>query len=1041
MRLSITLVGREIDHCKLDQDPPFKRYCYAMKNPPLRLTAGLATAVIAVFFAAISPLYGITVTVSADEDNTSAVGGVSLREAIQETAASGTVDFDISLNGATIFLVNGDITINKNLTIDASNLTNGLIVVQGNDQFAISGANTVNIEGLSFTGASSTASGGAFIISGGAIVTFTDCRLSNHTTTVNGGAIYNSSSTLVMNNCELSCNEAQGGRGGAIYSADGGAVTTLNQTVLRGNSANNVGGAIHSGGNSTITLTECMFLDNESGFGGAISQNVGSLTIEQSCFAYNKANTAGGALYLFGSFTSAVKNTCLVGNRAAGGGGAIVLDDEASMNIESSTVVRNKTGGNGGGIFVNMNCTLNTSNSVFAENEADGSTDLHKNSGTINRSEVNFVSSNLGVETEFPDGAPNGNGDLVGTESSPLDPELSPLGYYGGSTMSVHPLAGSPLLQAGGSTSLVNDQRGYARVTNTLLDLGAVEGGPVLVVSTSDDENDGGLGIGAGNSLRECINAVSTPGTRIVFSAGVNGSTIQLTNGLISTQDLEIVIDASAMSNGITIDGDNNSRIFTASQVSVDTTLALISLELTQANAGAVACSGGAKFTAADSIFGSNTNLTGSGGALSFTSGSSAVIDSCVFDQNTCSLIGGGAIYANYADLLILESTFSGNTASITGEARGGAIYSLVAPFYLEGCLFSNNTATGTSGSYGGAVYYSNVLSYIPQKTSLVSSTFTGNSAAAGSGGAIAIRETIGELVCRHLTVVSNNADAGAGLYVEKKGTALDKLSFDHCIIGANVAPLFSDIQYVDGGGSALIDTSAPNLVGDNTTAESLFPAGPLVGTMISKVDPLMGTLGHYGGATQTIYLAAGSPAIDAGNESDDTPEHDQRGYERVVGSAPDLGAYENGHRTGYTLWSLETIPVGEDDAFSGNAEDDTNANGVEYATGLSPTAVESGSVLSAELIPDGGGGFKMKLTFAYEPDVTDIKYVIERNDSDLMSFTSRYSLDMDTGLEVIPGGADVTATVDSEAKTITVIDGDLSSDKYFWELKIEQLP
>jgi len=69
-----------------------------------------------------------------------------------------------------------------------------------------------------------------------------------------------------------------------------------------------------------------------------------------------------------------------------------------------------------------------------------------------------------------------------------------------------------------------------------------------------------------------------------------------------------------------------------------------------------------------------------------------------------------------------------------------------------------------------------------------------------------------------------------------------------------------------------------------------------------NSTNPMLGTLGNYGGPTQTIPLLSGSPAIDAGNPSGckDGSGHllktDQRGMPRPdldEKTGCDMGAYE----------------------------------------------------------------------------------------------------------------------------------------------------
>ena len=68
--------------------------------------------------------------------------------------------------------------------------------------------------------------------------------------------------------------------------------------------------------------------------------------------------------------------------------------------------------------------------------------------------------------------------------------------------------------------------------------------------------------------------------------------------------------------------------------------------------------------------------------------------------------------------------------------------------------------------------------------------------------------------------------------------------------------------------------------------------AGP--GTFIGA-DPLLGPLGSNGGPTRTQALLAGSPAINTGSNPLGLAT-DQRGpgFPRVLGGAPDIGAYES---------------------------------------------------------------------------------------------------------------------------------------------------
>jgi hypothetical protein len=82
--------------------------------------------------------------------------------------------------------------------------------------------------------------------------------------------------------------------------------------------------------------------------------------------------------------------------------------------------------------------------------------------------------------------------------------------------------------------------------------------------------------------------------------------------------------------------------------------------------------------------------------------------------------------------------------------------------------------------------------------------------------------------------------------------------------------------QFVSGGHNLFSDT----------------PAAVLDRTDLRNVDPKLGPLQDNGGPTFTCALLPGSPAIDAGANTD-APTTDQRGVPRPQGAAPDIGAFE----------------------------------------------------------------------------------------------------------------------------------------------------
>jgi hypothetical protein len=81
--------------------------------------------------------------------------------------------------------------------------------------------------------------------------------------------------------------------------------------------------------------------------------------------------------------------------------------------------------------------------------------------------------------------------------STPINPDLAPLDYYGGPTQTMPPLPGSPVVGAAGtdadgfgsySASLpVADQRGQEPANGFALDIGAVQDVPIIVSTENTD--------------------------------------------------------------------------------------------------------------------------------------------------------------------------------------------------------------------------------------------------------------------------------------------------------------------------------------------------------------------------------------------------------------------------------------------------------------------------------------------------------------------------------------------------------------------------
>ena len=121
------------------------------------------------------------------------------------------------------------------------------------------------------------------------------------------------------------------------------------------------------------------------------------------------------------------------------------------LEIESTTITGNSTTGFGGGIDSSSAGTeITLVNSIVTGN---------------------FASDDFGLDANI-------RGSLSADSAGNLtagDSMLAPLGNYGGTTLSMPPLPGSPAIDEAGATSLQTDQRGALRSINGAVDIGAVE--------------------------------------------------------------------------------------------------------------------------------------------------------------------------------------------------------------------------------------------------------------------------------------------------------------------------------------------------------------------------------------------------------------------------------------------------------------------------------------------------------------------------------------------------------------------------------------
>jgi hypothetical protein len=271
----------------------------------------------------------------------------------------------------------------------------------------------------------------------------------------------------------------------------------------------------------------------------------------------------------------------------------------------------------------------------------------------------------------------------------------------------------------------------------------------------------------------------------------------------------------------------------------------------------------------------------------------------------------GGAIYAY--SLEMRRSTLAGNTAYGIHDSAGTAAFGGAAFVYALDMVDSTVSGNRASHREAGRASYDIGGGIIAIRASTVSSsTFEGNYAG-GRGGGLATFSLDGMFV-RNSTISGNAATtvAGGGIFARPhailalvNSTVTDNASANGggLYAGPDVAPVLSSTiiagnQATTPGTGDLSTRTTMTVQGSH----NLIVASDIVDLPADtlRLDPHLLPLAWNGGATRTHGLAAGSLAIDAGNNNA-ANAFDQRGpgFPRVTGAAADIGAYEVQPATG----------------------------------------------------------------------------------------------------------------------------------------------
>lgn len=272
------------------------------------------------------------------------------------------------------------------------------------------------------------------------------------------------------------------------------------------------------------------------------------------------------------------------------------------------------------------------------------------------------------------------------------------------------------------------------------------------------------------------------------------------------------------------------------------------------------------------------SGLTITGGSANYGGGLSnsgtATLSGCTIFGNSAKYTGGGITnglgLAHTETLTLIDCTVSGNTAYFQSNGLAGG---------SGGGVCSNGQLNlVNSDFFGNYAYYGGGLDNLDNAT-LTNCTLSGNTAGNEGGGLLnSFRATL-----NNCTISGNAAGKVCGGLFSYPGSSTlnDSIVADNSLKGGGA----SDVATANGG----TVSGSHDLIG---TGGSGGLANNVNGNLVGVTNLDLGTLGYYGGPTETFPLLAGSPAIAAGSAAGGVTT-DQRG-QPLDYPTPDIGAFQS---------------------------------------------------------------------------------------------------------------------------------------------------
>ena len=306
----------------------------------------------------------------------------------------------------------------------------------------------------------------------------------------------------------------------------------------------------------------------------------------------------------------------------------------------------------------------------------------------------------------------------------------------------------------------------------------------IWVATTGSDDNDGSQ-----------ANPVATIAKAIELAG--DGYTIHIADGnYVNDKTLSISKSLTLEGSANTVIEGNASKIM---EVTADATVVLTNLSFTNGNAALVgAISNEGKLTISNSNFYSN-KATGNSGTI-ITNKNKLNINNSKFYQNSA---GKGVVNNQNDALLVIDNSEFYNNDMTSFSNSYGIVYTTSANATISNTVFRNNAV-----KYGGAIYATKSSDATIGIVNIINSTFEGNSANTGQGGALFVSG--GECIIKESMFINNKANPGkfsggqgGAIYTSLNGN----VSVADSVFKNNQAKLGAAL-YLNGGSNSTISYS-----------------------------------------------------------------------------------------------------------------------------------------------------------------------------------------------------------------------------------------